>query len=1598
MKHFKSLLALILAFVLAFSCIGSGFAADPHGLSAETGRDSGEKTGFRSETFKRENAYQYADDEIVRAIVVLESAPLADVAGGQSLLGIAGKNQAVAAYSAKLEKEHDDVQTALRRRNVSFNVVYDFDTLLNGFSCDVAYGDLDTIADLPGVETVYIANVYHVPTTQEPAMAEANKLTGNGTSHAAGYTGQGTVVAVLDTGTNVSHEVFGVYENMLGSAALDESAAAQAVAHGVYVSAKIPFAYDYADQDSDVTDNNGHGTHVAGIAVGYAETEDGEITFEGAAPGAQLLAMKIFPDDEATTSSDIYFYAMEDALRLGADVINLSIGSPGGFTYDSSLESDVFGDIYQRLAAAGVVVCAAAGNEYSMAEYSASGYIGPEYTDYATAGAPATYTGNVSVASAENAAYPSYAVSVGGAQISYTDSCADQEHGWLDNFGGQAIGYVVVRDANGEISLGGAEDYLLRAESENEEEEGALINDVAGKIAVVSRGSITFEEKVENAAAAGAIGCIVINTVDEQAGMSIETYEIPAIMVPLSAKSAIEADDEVYTETEQVTVDSPTGGRMSDFSSWGPSPDLTISPAISSVGGNVYSADSENDSGYVLMSGTSMASPNMAGTFACVLSYLREQGVTDKQAASQLARNLLESTAGYVDDADGYLYSVRKQGAGLGSSASAVAAYENGAYIADPLVELGDKIGDSFSFDVTLENATGSDVTYTPSAVVMTDYLDRTTYAGYGIVMNTITADYLNGEYASVSYSCGDSVTVPANDTAVVTVTVSISEDGKAYLAEFVNGAFIEGYVEFEAEGKQPIHATYLGYYGDWTAAPVLEQYDFRDYAELDNWLHTDEAGMQYAAAGWSPYDFMDGLVTDFNMAALGAGGRLKVFAGDNLIDYAEYFEQHISLSTSENDADYLYTDMLYMVPYQLRNAKNLTMTVSDKLTGEVYFVDDTPYLPKSAYDSTSGYWASYGVFQYDGTDANGSPLPEGTVVHIQFDAVLPYQNARQEDCWSFDVTIDPKAPEIESVVFDEEAGTISVTASDNQYLAGIYVTDSWNDIIAQEVYSDEEAGVSHTAVFDVSGYLSEGVLQVFAVDYATNEAEDIAYLFNEGETATITLVSPAGSTRVVCKTGDTYTFQACTDEVEEDAEFLFWNSLPIEDHLDANGWEIYYYLWDPYTFYAGDSLLVTGDVTLYAIYQVGEYVELEQPIYTYYQMLDYSGDWAIVGQPYDDGYRYDDPYVLDENAETHPIREVDPDVDLSTADYNEFASSAEGFRFTFEKQADGSYTVKNVLTGRYLAYVNGELTMEDSADQLAAHWFIETDPNGNGSLMSNAANTDKLLLFNDDITLDHEMMDDKTPIINYGGKDYYPSDVYILWLYKYTDVTLETEYYTSDVTDSSTVNLPTPPISGDKPIVKPTEPENTNPCYWETFADCTDAWYHEAVDYVVSEGLMEGGDDSLFYPLSELSRGMAATILYRVDGEPAVSASSTFGDVAEGVWYSKAAAWAQETGVMNGVPGNLFAPDLAASREQVVTILWRYAGQPAAAGDLSAYQDAGQVSGYAAEAMAWAVGAGIIQGDENDLLRPAASITRAEFACVIMRYLGGSYDCSKLN
>ncbi|MBR3130756.1 MAG: S8 family serine peptidase [Clostridia bacterium] len=1191
MKRARTILAVVLALVMVLSVLPASFA-DEAKLPEKTERLK--KFDGQSEATKSDKNVKTLDtrlkkvdtldpDTEVPVIVVFDEPALSDTFTAEEIR--AKKAESV---QNRLSGEHD---TFFKSLSFEAKRVYDYTALVNGMSIVTAYKNIAQLEKMNGVKRVYVANSYNAPEVQTPDQLNANTITGADLMQNLEYKGEGMVVAILDTGLNLTHEAFQDYGLLTDPAFTEEYVASvETTVPGIYVSAKVPFAYDYYHGDDDVTDYRGHGSHVSGTIAGFALDPDGAIKFSGAAPAAQICFMKIFSDTTGGTNSSIYIAALEDAFLLGVDAINMSLGSPAGFVYDPYVEDEIYGNVYKKLDQAGVIMCCSAGNEYSLAYQSANlagdGYVLADLADYGLVGTPSSYEGNVSVASMENLAYPSYAIEYNGVNYAFVDNCSDGEHGWLDTFAGKSFEIVDCGKANPD----------------------EIPEEVAGKVALVVRGDLSFSEKNANVAAAGAIGMILYNNQSGSIGMLIDPYYVPAISIQQAAGleilAGLEADNTVTVPKDQVNVDNPNAWLMSSFSSWGCTPNLELKPTITAPGGMIYSAVNGESDAYEVYSGTSMASPNACGTFLLLSQYLKEtQPSLSKAQRAELAEDLAESTATLPFDADDYLYSPRKSGSGLINAPDAISTP---VYLVEPIVNLYDDPNKEgvFTIRYTLVNLTDSEQVYAADVIGLFDYVT----SGY----NTLTSDYLfDGEGITVE---GDlNPVVPANGKFDGKITITLDDATKEkFDADFANGNFVEGYIAFYSDSEENtgitvpvnegtlgdanldgkvtaadaaeilraivgltelseeaqamadvnedgtvtaadasfilraivgletlpaiigeeeaepslVHLTFMGFYGDWTQAPVLDRTWTNDPNYLMYWAAMQVMYPQYIAAGYLPINLWDRFETNIAVHEMYGGrsstGDLYTYFGTNpqttlgnsdeiILDawndvMNNYSPLHNAISNYTTDSYYV-NDWMYTLPIQLRNARHLIMTVTDAQTGEVYFVDDTEYLGKVYFDTDTATWGARGSFYWDGINMNessegyGDYVPNGTICYVSYETMIDYPGAELNEEYGFYMIVDTESPVITGVEFAEEQ--VEATEEGEEPTAKKTVTVSFDDngsgVAFVDAYCyDKELNTidlgyavgTDTAAFEIDlSLVPEGVdyIVLDAMDYATN-------------------------------------------------------------------------------------------------------------------------------------------------------------------------------------------------------------------------------------------------------------------------------------------------------------------------------------------------------------------------------------------------------------------------------------------------------------------------------------------------------------------------------
>ena len=716
------------------------------------------------------------------------------------------------------------------------SVEREYSKALDGFALKAPAGALDAIRRANGVQSAFIERDTPIAdaigidaegATPAPRVAGQNpdNLSAQLMMHADQLTqkGEGTVVAVIDTGVEMTHPAFsGTLTGTPAMTAADVEALTPQLGMGktgIYYNEKFPFAYDYADDDNDAMPSPGdygsHGTHVAGITAGDADQ------IIGVAPEAQIIVAKVSRSVEGDIPDSALLAALDDMVVLHPDVVNLSLGQLGGM--DNEADS-VYATVFKSLQDAGITVNAAAGNHYSAGYGNLSGKNLPYASDpdSSTQCEPATYSSVVSVASMDNL-------------LSYNAFTA----------AGKDIAYQRARGFNGEkvaeLSEMTPGDYEYVDGGFASEEDAAALkakypDGLAGKFVLVSRGQMTFQKKIENLAPLNPAGILVYNNVagDSLMIMSVTTLDVPAAFISNeSGKAMLEAADHHLTLVDGKTVTPSAKYSMSDFSSWGVTPDLRLKPEVTAPGGNIYSAIL--DGKYDHLSGTSMATPQMAGVSAVVLQRVQSDPMFASMSARQKAdvvQNLIMGTATPVVDPaqdSGAYYSPRKQGAGL---VNALAATTSSVYPtvvgapepSRPKADLGDGTT-GWHFDVTLHNLGAAPATYELSSQALSEIVDggfftgsATDWRGKGVTVTYSGAAAGSGE--------GASVTVPASGEVTVGVDIAPGSEFASYVADNApNGTFLDGFVRFasKTDGEPDLAVPYLGFYGDWGKAPIFD-------------------------------------------------------------------------------------------------------------------------------------------------------------------------------------------------------------------------------------------------------------------------------------------------------------------------------------------------------------------------------------------------------------------------------------------------------------------------------------------------------------------------------------------------------------------------------------------------------------------------------------------------------------------------------------------------------------------------------------------------------------------------------------------------------
>ena len=1145
-KNFKNrLISMLLVFAMLSSLVVPTVATTANGISWNLTNNSSVLNPLGPDRVDNaHNTVTYADHEVVRVSIVLSQKPT--LHAGFETAGIAS-NDAAMNYRQKLKDNQLNVTAKIEKMmGQKLDVVWNLTLAANLISANVQYGQIKNIEKITGVQQVVVESRYYPAEAKSESVAQPNmmvsaNMTGATQVWETGYTGGGTRIAVIDTGLDTDHQSFDPnaflhalqenaeragmsYEEYVASLNLldaEEVAAKLSqlnvaernpgmTAEELYFNEKAPFGYNYLDGDVDITHDNdsqgSHGSHVAGISTAnrylmqegtYVAAADA-VAMQGNAPDAQVIVMKVFGKLGGCYESD-YMAAIEDAIVLDCDAINLSLGeNSAGFNAPSA----PYRELMNYLVETQSVVAIAAGNAGYWGVYSsgAAPYLYIEDVNFQTAGNPSTYPNAFTVASVENDGYVGASMIVAGSTIGFYD--------------GEASSWVKPLESLDKTGKGTEYEYVFLTGIGAEADYAGI--DVRGKVVFVSRGDINFADKAMIAYQQGAIATIVYNNDPQRINMVLDGYweEAPCALISMANGQFVKENSTAATTeagvtyyTGKVTVKSSPSANvensahytMSAFSSWGVPSDLTLKPEITAPGGNIFSVNGNvpETNQYEMMSGTSMATPQISGFAALMKQAIKARGLSQADLTDRaLVQSLLMSTALPLKDANGNYYAVMQQGAGLVDIMAAVNADSyllvNGMPDGKVKVELGDDPSRTgvYTFTFTIYNLENEAKTYQLSADMFTQ--DAFPYYANNEALSrgddTDLALYLDTATTAMEFtaqwSTGETVTVAANGELEVTVTLTLSEDQKAYLdTYYVNGAYVEAFVYAnavaDAEGAAGTSHSIpvLGFYGNWTDPSMFEIGSVQTHATgeetrnpyTDNY-NTNSLSVEYAR---DP-------------------GYYYYLGGNPVVADSVYHPERNAFNNKNGDK------IMDLEINTIRNAYNSRLTITNTTTDEVLRQYQSGKIRAPYYGVVlflqmwmDGYY-SYGLNWNARNVAEGDTLEFFVEVapeyYVNEDGTVNWEALGRGATMTIPLTMDSTAPVISDILVDVENGILTVTASDNQYVSGVALYNGSGKQVLSYVGSKDEATPGEAYTYELDLRKANGtkfLIQVY--DYAYN-------------------------------------------------------------------------------------------------------------------------------------------------------------------------------------------------------------------------------------------------------------------------------------------------------------------------------------------------------------------------------------------------------------------------------------------------------------------------------------------------------------------------------
>ena len=908
----------------------------------------------------------------------------------------------------KTNQDHEQFLKELEKQSIQFKKLYDFNLLFNGLALETTYGDAKKIRGLARVDAVDYAPLGRTrvaetqptptsPTSTTTKVSEENSLINLQPLWDKGIKGQGQVVAIIDSGVDPAHDVFRLTDiskaKYKSEAEIEEAKKKAGITYGKWYNNKIVYIHNYSDMDDNVKEDDpiSHGAHVAGTAVGNASqpSPNGEI-IRGVAPEAQLMFLRVFSDTKGgQVQNFIYTKAVEDAVKLGADSINMSLGTASGSVYDVG---EITRQAFDTVRKAGVTITVASTNMATNGFWHSK----PLATtpDYGMTGTPSVNPNVISVASINS--LTKHESTEASLTVDALKDSKDFPEGKIPmhSFVERDAFRTTIPQSYLHVEKGGLDHYQS--------------DSINGHLVLTERGGeVSDVDKVKELKRAGATGVIFYQT-EEQGNNPVgfdleglgERFPVGVIGHAAGLVLAQHANDyQLHIANKFKRVPYDAANQLSDFSSWGLSADGDLKPDVTLPGGMIYS--SVNNGEYYMDRGTSMASPHAAGATVLVKQALKERfpHLSPEQLQVLVKQMTMSTAIPHVDEETHAYSSVRQQGAGvMDVTAAALGDLYVTAKDAKSSLTLGN-VTDTFEFDVTIHNLSNQDKSVRYETTLQTDQVQDGKFTLHPRLLET-----LEGK---------ETVTIPANGQRTIHVAVDASKYKEELSKQMPNGYFLEGFVLVKDASTQKhlVSLPYVGFHGDYQNLRGIEK-PIYEYTGSDKpfYYYKDKTDYPDEKVPETPERHPDNHFTSLISYVYENGESVAKTLGQD----GDRFDGDQLYFSPNNDSSF---DSVKVKAVMLRNVENVHLSVYKKddtaRSNPIYEVGNEVHRKTDWSYRIGNRSEEFYEISWEGLDKDGKQLPDG-----EYQFVITYRptasGAKQQEL-NFKVKIDNTAPSIES-------------------------------------------------------------------------------------------------------------------------------------------------------------------------------------------------------------------------------------------------------------------------------------------------------------------------------------------------------------------------------------------------------------------------------------------------------------------------------------------------------------------------------------------------------------------------------------------------------